>query len=75
MTDDMADPLCVQPVASSRQLREALRKLEAAEAKVDSAIWALEEGGWDSSVLRQMRDALRFGIGRARRLSARMEGL
>ncbi len=74
MTDSAADPLLVAPVASVRQLQDALRQLEAAEAKVDSAIWALEEGGWDSSVLRQMRDALRFGIGRARRLSARMEG-
>lgn len=75
MTDSAADPLLVSPAASARQLQDALRQLEAAEAKVDSAIRALEEGGWDSLVLRQMRDALRFGIGRARRLSAWMEGL
>ena len=75
MTGSAADPLLVSPAASARQLQDALRQLEAAEAKVDSAIRALEEGGWDSLVLRQMRDALRFGIGRARRLSAWMEGL
>lgn len=73
MTDDLADPLCVAPVASTQQLRAAIRQLEAAEANVDSAIWSLEEGGFDSSVLRQIRDALRFGVGRARRIS-RAEG-